>query len=877
MKKNYFLLGNKEYRDKNYNAAIDFYNKSLKENKFYWCYHNLALTHLKNGDSDKAKKVLREAISLSEHNYKDYDIVLVENGIKIIKKVEDRLDLPVSDLIVKLWGGFSYFAEKDLIDFLRNTENPENQKAQAVIALARWFANKSEWEKSVIYLELLKNIDIKAYGSKRIKILLIEAYLNTGKYESAKKIIDDSLNDEVDNDFLCALNNFFSYQTDTAKKRIDVLNAIYENAGLSRVELIDENSGLFFGNIGYGENGTSKIKNGPKISILMPIYNAREFLDVAIFSLLNQTWQNIEIIAIDDGSTDGSWELLLELRKLDDRLKIYKNDQNMGAYPTRNKALSLSTGEYITVHDSDDWSHPQMLEAQMDVMLRNKSIKITFSYMVRAYPNLKFMIRPQRDNWEYIHRSYPSLLIKKVDLEKLGEWDAVAANADDEFVQRAQKIWGKESIVDVQKNVPFSMFLVHPNSLTQQAGTNLNTLTFGIRKEYARQASYWRDKNKDSLRIKRNSLKDPFPIPAGLAQKNWKKNNKYDLIIVSDLSLLGEVYRINEGYISAALSMGWKVGLFHWPHYELRMVDIAKEYTDLSYQENVDILVPEDDVVCDVLMIHHPAILRYEIDGVPKVKCKKVGILVDQSPMQLWSERSHSYCPKNASELIKRIFGVKPTWIPISERVLETLNIVGGYESVYDKIWYPPYNHSINKSEISLPEGLGTSRKIILGRHSGDHWTKWPGTTSDLRAAYCVDAENIKFRVLGGAKIPANMLEAIPSNWEVLDSDSVSVSDFIKGLDFFVYYTNSDCIEDFERNIIEAMALGRLVILPSKFKDIFKDAAVYAQPMEVEAAINYYWSNQNAYFEQVAKGMDFVKRNCSLWVVKSNLRSFVLN
>lgn len=882
MGETFFSKGNKCFRNREYENAIDFYKKSISECHFSYCFENMAWTYLRMGDFKKAHDSLLKAIDVSNDIEKNriktnWLYKRIKSDMHVARR-ENIVRLSVRDLKTKLWGGFSVQAQKDLLRILKDEAVASKDKAIAAVELARWYAAHNEWGNTKKFLEKLREVDVKIYRDKKIKLLLIETYINLGMFDKANKMIEFVLSQRVDGDFVCALNNLILLRDgrNGSTLRLEALNRIYNNFGLSPLKLIENSKGLMFGNIDYNSSSKEKL-GGPKISILVPVYNAEMFIDVAIESLLNQTWKNIEIIAIDDCSSDGSFGKMQELAKRDGRLKIYKNEKNLGAYPTRNKAFNLATGAYITVHDSDDWSHPQMLEVQMDVMLQYPKVKITCSAMTRAYQNLKFILRPQRENLEYIHRSYPSVLIKREDMLKLGEWDGVLANADDDLVQRARVLWGRDSIVDVLSNVPLSYFLVHKNSLTQQEGTSLNTLTFGIRKEYARQAIYWRSSRtrEDGMVVKRTSLKDPFPIPQGLAPKNWPKNTHYDLIFISDLSLLGGTRRCNEGYIAAASEMGWRVGLFHWPRYDLKSIDIAKEYLDLTYQDNVDILVPEDEVTAEVVIIHHPPILKYEIDAVPKILCKKVGILVNQSPMQLWSQEPFYYHAKPVEALIQKLFGRKPTWIAISPRVIQTLGRSGGVGgNLYSDIWYPPYLGHLTDDVPALPVAFGSSRKIKLGRHSRDHWTKWPNNTDELKSAYCANSDKIEVYLLGGAQIPEKILGEMPKNWRVFKFDSVNVPEFIKDLDFFVHYTHPDYIEEFGRNIMEAMAAGKVVILPLDYKEVFGEAAVYASPEDVESVILRYWRDVFLYERQAAKGFQFVKKFCAKSIVQNNLMRF---
>ena len=99
----------------------------------------------------------------------------------------------------------------------------------------------------------------------------------------------------------------------------------------------------------------------PKISIIIPVYNAEEFLEGCLNSIINQSLKDIEIICINDGSSDGSLDILNEYHDKDKRIKIF-SQENSGPAATRNFGLEKSTGEYIIFVDSDDWVEPTMCE-----------------------------------------------------------------------------------------------------------------------------------------------------------------------------------------------------------------------------------------------------------------------------------------------------------------------------------------------------------------------------------------------------------------------------------------------------------------------------------------------------------------------------------
>lgn len=103
------------------------------------------------------------------------------------------------------------------------------------------------------------------------------------------------------------------------------------------------------------------------ISIIVPIYNIEKYIEKCIFSLINQTYRDIEILLINDGSTDDSLDVCLKWEKLDQRIRVYSKD-NQGVSKTRNFGLSLAKGDYIFFIDGDDWIDKNCLETMMNYM-----------------------------------------------------------------------------------------------------------------------------------------------------------------------------------------------------------------------------------------------------------------------------------------------------------------------------------------------------------------------------------------------------------------------------------------------------------------------------------------------------------------------------
>ncbi len=103
----------------------------------------------------------------------------------------------------------------------------------------------------------------------------------------------------------------------------------------------------------------------PKVSVIIPVYNSQEYLQRCVKSIQSQTLLDLEIIMVDDGSTDNTSLICADLMKDDTRLKYY-HQENSGVAVARQKGLELSTGNYVIHVDSDDWIEPQMLREMYD-------------------------------------------------------------------------------------------------------------------------------------------------------------------------------------------------------------------------------------------------------------------------------------------------------------------------------------------------------------------------------------------------------------------------------------------------------------------------------------------------------------------------------
>ena len=108
------------------------------------------------------------------------------------------------------------------------------------------------------------------------------------------------------------------------------------------------------------------------ISVIVPVYRVEKYLKRCVDSILQQTYENIEIILVDDGSPDQSGKICDDIARIDSRVRVI-HKKNGGLSSARNAALEIINGDYVSFVDSDDLIHPQMFELLLNKMLENNS------------------------------------------------------------------------------------------------------------------------------------------------------------------------------------------------------------------------------------------------------------------------------------------------------------------------------------------------------------------------------------------------------------------------------------------------------------------------------------------------------------------------
>lgn len=216
--------------------------------------------------------------------------------------------------------------------------------------------------------------------------------------------------------------------------------------------------------------------SNPLVSIIIPVYNVEKYLEKCLDSIVSQSYSNIEVVIVDDGSTDSSLSILQEYAKKDIRL-VLVSQENRGLQRTRQVGLQLVKGEYVCFVDSDDSLEPRAIELMVNCALEtkvdlvvsrinietNKTKKIFASdvfYTVTSIEYLKDYLLVGRVGWNICSKLFKMDLIKENSLEIP---ISVVAGEDALFIiLLAYKMKGNVSMV----NVPTYNYYFHSDSIT---------------------------------------------------------------------------------------------------------------------------------------------------------------------------------------------------------------------------------------------------------------------------------------------------------------------------------------------------------------------------------------------------------------------------
>lgn len=177
----------------------------------------------------------------------------------------------------------------------------------------------------------------------------------------------------------------------------------------------------------------------------MPAWNAEDTIVKSMTSIPDQTWQNIELIVVDDCSSDNTYELSRQRSENDSRVRVIRNAVNVGPYVSKNVALTVANGKWVTGHDADDWALPDRLQKHHDEAVR-RGYDASLTYMIRLREGGKFCHFSKLNSFSLdgiARKASISCLFKRSVLkDHIGFWDSIRFGADSEMISISEAVLG---------------------------------------------------------------------------------------------------------------------------------------------------------------------------------------------------------------------------------------------------------------------------------------------------------------------------------------------------------------------------------------------------------------------------------------------------
>ena len=332
----------------------------------------------------------------------------------------------------------------------------------------------------------------------------------------------------------------------------------------------------------------------------------------------------------------------------------------------------------------------------------------------------------------------------------------------------------------------------------------------------------------------------------------------FDVVLIGDFRVPGGTSRQASNQIRVLHRAGYSVGLIsvELPHARGKKPIDSLIRARLSLGEATIVRDGYDDLSASLVIFENPRAFQEPPAEAIKIDATRAVIavhfpLIDGTGQQTFdpaavanvcsqiTDAPLSWAP--VSNLTRRLLKTSQTDLPILERNLP--NIVMAEDFRCDRA----------RPVKSVP---------VIGRHSRPQPDKWPATRQDALLVY-PRSSNIEVALLGVGDGLQELVGTYPRNWRTYEFNEIAPVDFLRSIDFFVYFHHPDWVEAFGIATAEAMASGAVAILPPYMKENFGNAAVYCEPKDAVSTVQALYADWPSYLRQSRKGRDYVRKQLS--------------
>jgi len=519
--------------------------------------------------------------------------------------------------------GFQKSGYQEMLNLFNQTEDPLLTEI-AGFELAIWHADQytvEDAKKSLTFLDQLRKEKITEEQKRKRAILAAENLHLLGKINQAKDVLKQALKIGEHPDLYLA----FANTVESVIERIEWINKALKLYNIEPIHLNNDVDLSYYDQLETNQLENDQQSNQAKITVIIPVYNAGDQVRTAIESILKQTWTNIEVIVVDDCSSDHTASIVQSYLDSEPRVKFYQTPKNSGPYVARNIALQHATGDFITINDADDWSHPQKLARQVRHLLKNKKVMGNTSEQARATEELSFYRRGKPG--QYIFSNMSSFMFRRKEvLDKLGHWDSVRFAADSEFIMRIKHIFGPKAVVELPIG-PLSFQRQSADSLTGNSVFGFPGYFMGVRKEY-------RDAQLDYHHTASNLYYDypqsnrPFKAPNPMLPEREVSKGEFrtfNIIYSADFREANQNISDIIRKLTALTNKKQKVGIVQVYQYdETPDLPISAEVRQLINDRKISVVCYGEKARTELLVVDTPDVFDHEQLYLPEIYTKKL-------------------------------------------------------------------------------------------------------------------------------------------------------------------------------------------------------------------------------------------------------------
>jgi len=768
--------------------------------------------------------------------------------------------VPRASVVRAIRLGFSTWAADYLREVIRSSPRKADQ-AHAAALMSRWFLTNNNAADAYTYALEIRHLagwhtDLQAY-------LEVESLTRLNLFEQARAVLEDASRfRERDVNWHLMMANTFSAATES-QERLARLNQVYLGHGMTPIQLIDAGHPLILENVEGNYLPSDEVSDGESVSILIPCFNAAKTVSTAIKSALRQSWRPLEIIAVNDASSDDTLKTLRKLSELDDRIRVIDMPKNLGTYAARNIALANSKSRFVLALDADDWLHPEAVARLMRVLESNPSAALARGKRMRVKENLQTvpplspLLDPRRRLTSLVN---PSL----IDLSKIRNqrWLSKSrVGGDVEFLSRLQALIGVDCVVDDLDAVPLELTRSSEGTLTTHPSTGMLSITHigGARGQFKK--SYLNVHSRIDPEMHNDevaTLVSEIYVPPVIRSERCAISKIADCTYLTPMALQGgttsavlEELRALTGVTRCLASNSVPT----WSSSE----SINPKYWELI-KSGVELLSLGESVSSELVVVRSPLAVEILPDSFIEFNARKVICVINQLPHDDPKEKNHYvFSLPRVAENLNRLFPNSDIMFSALSPSVQTA-LKEHYATEMAPLRFTDFHWGeiVDLAQFERDERIQRRMDTwVVGRHGRDSELKWPDTKWGLLSAY-PETDEFDVHILGGVDSVKAKIEAIPRNWTVWEFDDIPVPDFLKGLDVYVYFANPRCVEAFGRVLIEAMAAGVPVITSPNFEEILGRGAIYTQVNQVKDWVIELRDNRSFYEQQVKLGLSVV-------------------